>query len=142
MVGVLPLEGEKAPGRRLTTIEADNRQLDNKTPVPDDETTDIPEANEGRGKHVRKETEYVRTLREGLGVTGSKARIFPRGMRPGTMTSTKDNTTTENEQASAVSIEEEVEYAMATVVESTEGSMPTYEEAKKRPDWPKWQEAI
>ena len=31
---------------------------------------------------------------------------------------------------------------MATVVESTEGSMPTYKEAKRHPDWPKWQEAI
>ena len=82
----------------------------------------------------------MRNLREGLGVTGNKAGILPKGMRPGT--STKDITISETEQASAVSIEEEIEYAMATVVESTEGSMPTYKEAKRHPDWPKWQEAI
>ena len=31
---------------------------------------------------------------------------------------------------------------MTMVVESAEGLMPTYEEARKRPDWPKWDEAI
>ena len=31
---------------------------------------------------------------------------------------------------------------MATVVESAEALMPTYEEAHKRPDWPKWDKAI
>lgn len=34
------------------------------------------------------------------------------------------------------------DYAMATVIESAEGLMPTYDEARKRPDWPKWEEAI
>ena len=38
-----------------------------------------------------------------------------------------------------VSIEE---FAMASVTEASEGIMPSYEEAQKRPDWPKWQEAI
>ena len=36
----------------------------------------------------------------------------------------------------------EIDHAMATVVESAEGLTPTYEEACKRSDWPKWQEAI
>ena len=31
---------------------------------------------------------------------------------------------------------------MASVIESMEGSSPTYEEALKRPDWPKWSDAI
>src|ERR1700678_3049794 len=31
---------------------------------------------------------------------------------------------------------------MATVVESAVGLEPMYEEARKRPDWPKWEEAI
>ena len=31
---------------------------------------------------------------------------------------------------------------MASVVENAEGLTPTYEEARKRPDWPKWDEAI
>ena len=31
---------------------------------------------------------------------------------------------------------------MAMVIESAEGLTPTYEEARKRPDWPKWEGAI
>ena len=31
---------------------------------------------------------------------------------------------------------------MATVMNGMEGLEPDYEDAKKRPDWPKWQEAI
>jgi Reverse transcriptase (RNA-dependent DNA polymerase) len=38
-----------------------------------------------------------------------------------------------------VSVED---FAMATVTEASEGIMPSYKEAKKHPDWPKWQEAI
>ena len=36
----------------------------------------------------------------------------------------------------------EIDHAMATVVESGEGLTPTYEEACKCSDWPKWQGAI
>ena len=59
-------------------------------------------------------------------------------MRPGTVINKDD----EHEQASAVSIEQEIEYAMANMVGSAEGLEPTYQEAQRRPDWPKWQEAI
>ena len=38
--------------------------------------------------------------------------------------------------------EQAEEHAMASVIESAEGSMPTYEEALKCPDWPKWEDAI
>ena len=31
---------------------------------------------------------------------------------------------------------------MATVMDAAEGLNPTYEEAKKHPDWPQWKEAI
>jgi len=34
------------------------------------------------------------------------------------------------------------DYVMAMVVESVEGLMPTYEEACRHPDWPKWDKAI
>lgn len=37
--------------------------------------------------------------------------------------------------------EEEAEQAMATMIESAQGLMPTYTEARKRPDWPKWEDA-
>ena len=34
------------------------------------------------------------------------------------------------------------EHVMASVVKSADGYMPTYKEALKCPDWPKWEEAI
>ena len=34
------------------------------------------------------------------------------------------------------------DFVMATVLEAAEGLNPSYEEAKKRTDWPKWEEAI
>ncbi len=34
------------------------------------------------------------------------------------------------------------DFAMATVMDAAEGLNPSYEEAKMREDWPKWQEAI
>lgn len=140
VVGVLPLEGEKAPGNdeveRLTN-DPEKRNVNIETSDAEN-PTDAPESNEGRGKRIRKETEYVRNLREGLGVTGSRTGTLPKGMRPGSTISNNDD----SEQATAVSIEEEVEYAMANVVGDMEGLEPTYEEARKRPDWPKWKEAI
>ena len=39
--------------------------------------------------------------------------------------------------SSAVDDGSEVDYAMAMVVESVEGLTPIYEEACRRPDWPK-----
>ena len=77
----------------------------------------------------------MRNLREGLGVTGSRTGTLPKGMRPGTTT----NETIETEHATAIALEPEIDHAMATVIEGLE---PSYEEAKRRPDWPKWQEAI
>ena len=66
-------------------------------------------------------------LKEGSGVTGERSRlgvqrILPAGMRgiPGNVES---------------SVAEE--YAMATVIESAECLMPSYEEVHKRSDWPK-----
>ena len=35
-----------------------------------------------------------------------------------------------------------IELAMAAVMGEVECIEPTYQEAKKHPDWPKWQEAI
>ncbi len=34
------------------------------------------------------------------------------------------------------------DFAMATVMDAAEGLNPSYEEARMREDWPKWQEAI
>jgi transposase InsO family protein len=142
VVGVLPLEGERTPVERLT-IDAEH-DVDNQTSIDVENPVEdpVPEAKpaEGRGQRIRKETEYVRLLKEGSGVTGNRGGgVLPRGMRPGTSSVGSDGDGTDH--ATAVDCEE-VDYAMAAVVESAEGLQPTYEEARKRPDWPKWQEAI
>jgi hypothetical protein len=143
VVGVLPLEGERI-ARECPIIDANNQEPDNQTSDVENTVEDpVPEAKpaEGRGQRIRKETEYVRRLMDGSGVTGSRVHgVLPRGMRPGTSVANDDDK--EEEHATAVDCELDVEYAMAAVVESAEGLQPTYEEARKRPDWPKWQEAI
>jgi transposase InsO family protein len=89
-----------------------------------------PEPEGGRGKRIRRETEYVKMLLEGSAVTGTRS-ILPRGMQQGSRVPVED-------------VDDGVveEHAMATVIESVEGLTPTYEEARKRSDWPKWDEAI
>jgi hypothetical protein len=102
----------------------------------------VPEAAEGRGMRIRKETEYVKLLKAGSGTTGTRTgEVLPRGMRPRTSIVEDDGKEVED-QASVVDYGLEVDYAMATVVENAKGLQPTYEEARRRPDWPKWQEAI
>ena len=128
--GVLPLEGEETDNERLTTIESEKQLVVIETP---DVEVDDP-ITQGRGKCIRKETQYVRMLKDGSGVTGSKkGRVLPRGMQFGTVVVDESNTGLD---------ESEIDHAMAAVVENVEGLTPTYEEARKRPDWPKWDKAI
>jgi hypothetical protein len=138
VVGALPLEGENQDDERLTAIEP---EANSETPNVVAETP-ILEAEpiaEGRGKRIRKETEYVRLLKEGSGVTGNRAsEILPRGMQHGTVTTGGGS----KDDHAVVAGGPEIDYAMAMVIESAEGLMPSYEEAWKRPDWPKWDEAI
>ena len=143
IVDVLPLEGENMPeidDERPTFDKADNRDVDNG--IPDAEIPNpVPENIEGRGKRIRRETEKVRMLREGSGTTGGRTgETLPKGIQSGTSATPVD--TQGAEYATSVSLDSEIDHAMATVMEGMEGSMPTFEEAKKRPDWPKWQEAI
>ena len=94
------------------------------------ETPADPDPVEGRGKCIRKESEYVRMLKDGSAITGQGSKnILPKGMQlASTITAVNENV--------------EAEHAMATIIESAEGSMPTHEEALKSPDWPKWEDAI
>jgi hypothetical protein len=62
-------------------------------------------------------------LRDGAGVTGSRGGVLPKGMQQGTK-------------------EPDIDHAMATVIDSAQGLTPTYAEERRRPDWPKWEEAI
>ena len=114
IVRVLPLEGE-----------SEDDELKTQTPTQNPEDTSqesVAEPVKRRGSRIRKESKYVRMLKEGSAITGSKG-VLPKGMR-------------------GVDENAEAEHAMASVVEMTEGLMPTYEEAQKRPDWPKWEDAI
>ena len=131
VIRVPPLKGETVNNECLpipTTDEPTNTPAISNIDTPD---VAQPPDKEGRGKRVRKETEYVRMLREGTGITGQRSGVLPKGIQVGS--SPKD----------VVDVESVVEeHAMVTVVESGEGLMPTYEEAHRRLDWPKWNEAI
>ena len=138
VVGLLPLEGERQVDERLTAIEPEKQQVDNEAP---DVEALVPDTNTGRGQHIRRETEYVKHLKDGLGVTRTRTgEVLPRGMRPGSIIAvgSQDNA----DFATAISYDSEMDYSMAAVTQNTEGLMPTYAEACKRLDWPKWNEAI
>ena len=118
MVRILSFEGE---------VE-DKSGDGNSNIVEPQRVIEPPEADYGRGKRIRKETVYVKMLKEGSAVTGQRS-LLPRGIQQGSRVESVDDGVVE-------------EHAMATVIESAEGIMPSYEEARKRPDWPKWEQAI
>src|SRR5271168_4080811 len=135
IVGTLPLEGEEP-----ATVEQSIPPLRSETPIPDIVISE-PDAIEpteelGRGKRVRKESEYVRMLRDGTGITSARPSdsLLPKGLLTGSV-----NPLNQGENVSGVAVED---FAMATVMGGAEGIEPTYEEARKHPDWPKWEEAI
>ena len=87
------------------------------------------DSESGRGKRVQKPSAYVRRIEGGEGSATGRERDgrMPKGLQPAT------------EMASLVEVED---WAMATVMDSVEYLNPTYEEARKRSDWPKWAQAI
>lgn len=135
----------------LENIEHSISPPHNKPPtVEDDEPEAIepiqPEVAEqetgGRGKRIRKESGYVRRIREGEGRSTNwrnRDPAIPKGIQllPGQPEELRENAEMANEK----DIEEE-DWAMAAVMDMAEYLNPSYEEAKRRPDWPKWQEAI
>ena len=144
IVGSLPLEEESGDKRLSTiepattdqndhpgTIESEQRHISvENTQNRQENLTIDPEPLEGRGKRVRKETEYVRMLREGSAMTGGRG-VLPKGIQ--------HSTVIQDGPATGV---DDVDQAMAMVIESAQGLTPTYAEARRRPDWPKWEEAI
>ena len=137
IVGVLPLEGEDRPATPATQIVEQNIEQQTIQPIePSNEiATETPETVSvepvevlGRGRCIRRDSEYVKLLKQGTGVTGTRqgGSLLPRGIPE---IPEGSNLTTED-------------FAMATVMASAEGIEPTYEEARKRSDWPKWHEAI
>ncbi|KAF8811781.1 hypothetical protein BYT27DRAFT_7088740, partial [Phlegmacium glaucopus] len=139
VVKILPLEGE------VKNIELQNTKPKDKissiVEIPVEEPVEEPnvelniedveirevepiEPVEGRGKHIWKESEYVRMLREGAGVSGERRRanLLPKGVQIG------------SEVVAEVAIKD---YAMASVTQSSEGIELTYDEARRGPDWPR-----
>ena len=72
---------------------------------------------------------------------------MPRGVQAGTLLQEAVLKAPEEEEtvaavASDVEFVAQLESAMAAAMGDAECIKPTYNEAKKRPDWPKWQDAI
>jgi len=132
-------ESEEAKNERpaLPTHNA----VPNDTPAIDEPAIEEPVA-EGRGHRIRKESPYVRQIREGVGRASNlpNSRAVPLGIQV-----IDEATVNENESgrvADDCEIPEGIDFAMATVMDAAEGLNPTYDEAKRHPDWPKWKEAI
>src|SRR6202522_895751 len=128
VVGVLPLEGEYEPIVESTVVEPQTQQPEKPeiVSVHPEIVSEQPEEVLGRGRRIRKESEKVRMLRQGIGITGGGGSLLPKGI-------------SESPDAAELTVED---FAMATVMASAEGIEPTYEEAKRRSDWPRWHEAI
>ncbi len=166
IVDAAPLEGEisadvdpdtavnpnlanRSPISRRATVEdaPDDEDNASESPNPTDHAENIFRENEPipepapfeprRGSRVRKESEYVRRLRDGTGLSSARPSDprIPAGIQ-------------ENEDAGGVAdaagesddweMVEVTEQAMAAVMDGAEGLTPTFEEARKRSDWPKW----
>ena len=122
-IPILPLGKEDIQQSKTPSIENSDEDVEKK-----DIIEDIP-PTEGRGKRIQKESGYIRRLKEGEGVgkTGERMMsILPRGIQEGT----------------SILEPEPEDFVMATAIATSEGLEPTYEEACKHPDWPKWDLAI
>ena len=148
-------EQVKGKERAEETEDAENERptlptsnaVPNDTPTIEEPTIEEPEAPvaEGRGHRIRKESAYVRQIREGVGHASNlpKSRAVPLGIQ--VVDEVDEAAANENESgrlADEWEIPEGIDFAMATVMDAAEGLNPTYEEAKTRPDWPKWKEVI
>jgi hypothetical protein len=100
--------------------------------TPHDEAPEVIAELEIQEKCMWKPSSYVWWLHEGEGVTSARPSdgLLPKGIQEVAEVA---------DEWEKVSVEE---FVMATVTEASEGIMPLYEEARKCPDWPKWQEAI
>ncbi|PSR87021.1 hypothetical protein PHLCEN_2v5279 [Hermanssonia centrifuga] len=153
----VPLEGERAledpggpdstgtptntsnrPKNHQETAETSPEPLISPSPGSPDVLGPIFEEipSEGRGKHVRKPSDYVRRLRGGEGSVDGKGdgNNLPKGMPV-----VAEGDTAGLAWVTKVDVEE---LAMAAVMGDAEGLQPTLEEARKRPDWAKWLAAI
>ena len=121
IVGTLPLEGEEPATVEQSIPLLTSKTSETSTPNVVINKPDAIEPTEelGRGKRVRKESEYVRMLRDGTATTSARPSdsLLSKGLlNPGG-------------NISGIAVEY---FAMATVMGGAEGIEPTYEEACKR----------
>ncbi|KAF8811869.1 hypothetical protein BYT27DRAFT_7088542, partial [Phlegmacium glaucopus] len=131
-IGIIPFEEEvgdvestKEKAELIPEIP-EIPEVEDVTEQPNDEPIEVIE---GRGKHVRKESGYIKRLRGGDGITGERG-VLPKGLQKGSIVEVN----LEEGRVGDVAIEE---YAMASAIGGAEGIEPTYDEARRRPDWPK-----
>jgi hypothetical protein len=139
----VPLEGEeeKAPEQPIVSSPIKEPGED---PVIDPlgENFEHPPESEGRPKRVRVELAAIRRLRTGEGVISNLPRErgqLPKGIQQGDIQG-------ETEVVEAVDVvEPELWDEMAAIAAAgpeADELEPSYEEARKRSDWPQWQAAI
>ena len=155
MPSAQPLEGEKEIVKRQSTEEnaaetnQDNREIsDLQVAEPTGQNLPIPEEpkidwlgasfnqSEGRPQRTRKPSEYVKRLQAGEGVADDRPSqpSIPKGLQI---------VEEANIGAAGIEGEYEFEYGMAVAVADAEGMDPlSMEEARRRSDWPKWEEAM
>lgn len=143
----IPLEGEN------DNSDDEDESKRHVSPVPEESAiptppADVPATTEPelrRSTRLRKESAYIRDLREGTATASNlpSAAQFPRGLQvvPEAPERSED-VEDEGLLADAWDIVEGMDFAMATAMDAAEGLNPTYDEAKKRSDWPKWEAAI
>lgn len=149
----VPLEGEESDSEvedeRLSVLPEDHKLADSDSEEVEAEL--LPEsveatANPRRSTRTRAESRYVQSLRKGEGAVSNKPAdpLLPKGLQSvaeeaAGVADGEWNIVEDSDDWEMVSIEE---MAMASVIGGSEGLEPTYAEARRRPDWPKWQEAI
>lgn len=140
----VPLEGERVTkdARSDSTSMTVRADTNTNTMQKCDVLGSDFEPSHSESKRVRKPSAYVKRLRSGEGHISARPSdpVLPRGLHPGN----PEFKPVEEELASAIDEWEGVEVeeiAMAAVMGDAEGLEPTFEEARRRPDWPKWDEA-
>jgi transposase InsO family protein len=128
-----PKETGPTNGDEATTVE-NHPEPEGDVQVPNEEETTL--------KRTRKPSEYVKRLQRGEGTVEGKRKggNLPRGM---TQTTVHEDP---EPMASLCEIDADeqgaVEYALVAATIEAEGLDPTFEEARRRPDWSRWEKAI
>ncbi|KAF8799613.1 hypothetical protein BYT27DRAFT_7066735, partial [Phlegmacium glaucopus] len=134
-IRIAPLEEEVGEVEDVESTKEKAKSIPEIPEIPEvEDVTEQPndgpiKVAEGRGKRVCKESGYIKRLRGGDGITGERG-VLPKGLQGGSILEVN----LVEGRVGDVVIEE---YAMASALGGAEGIEPTYDEARRRPDWPK-----